>query len=613
MGLIHRDAGRLDLAMEHFNRALAIDEKLQSRWAIAYDLRNQALTLMRMDRTEEALPLFLRAVDIAAAIGDQVNQAKALLGLGEARAALGQKKAARESFEQALALSRAMYLRETWWRSLFGLAGCALSEDRDAARELLYRAMDVIEKMRADIKIEQLRDSFIQNKMAVYEMLVNLLADEGKTLEAFEVAERSRSRNFIDLLGNQRLKLTRNGDQELYDRQTALRARIAVYEAVAAQSRNPEERETAEKTLKELRFELDSTLLDIQAKNPRLASLVTVTPLKAGDVVKLIEPGVALLSYYLLPKEVFCWVIRPEGIRLVRMPADRQRLGEELLEYRRMTQNLEPLETYSRKFHQLLLAPVLPEVGSANTLGIIPHGPLHHLSFATLSDDTGYLLDEYPLFYLPSASILEVTLSRRQEEKNLEVLAVGNPDLRDPAFELPFAEYEVSTIRWNFPNITLLTGPRATEAWVVDNIDRFGIIHLAVHGEFDPVNPLFSAVKLARGGKADGDLEAEEIFGLRINADMVVLSACQTGLGKVTAGDDVIGLNRSFIYAGTHTIVSSLWRVSDVSTAILIKHFYRRYVTLDKADSLRRAMLHVKNRYPHPGYWGAFTLVGDYR
>lgn len=613
MGLIHRDAGRFDAAMDHFSRALAIDEKLQSRWAIAYDLRNQALTLMRMDRAEDALPLFQRAAEIAESIGDQVNLAKALLGLGEARAALGQREASRQAYEKVLDLSKAMYLRETWWRSLFGLAGCALPENRDEARDLLYRAVDVIEKMRADIKIEQLRDSFIQNKMAVYEMLVKLLADEGKTIEAFEAAERSRSRNFIDLLGNQRLKLPRDADQELYDRQTALRARIAAYEAVSAQSQIPEEREMAEKTLEELRFELDSTMLDIQAKNPRLASLVTVMPLRAADVMKRVEPEVALLSYYLLPEEVLCWIIRPDGIRLVRVPADRRRLGEELLEYRRMTQNLEPLDAYSRKFHQLLLAPVLPAVGAATTLGIIPHGPLHYLSFATLSDESGYLVDKYSLFYLPGASVLEVTLSRRQEEKNLEVLAIGNPDLRDPAFELPIAEYEVGTIQWNFPNITLLTRERATEAWVVENIHRFGIVHLATHGEFDPINPLFSAVKLTRGREQDGNLEAEEVFGLQINADLVVLSACQTGLGKVTAGDDVIGLTRSFLYAGTHAIVSSLWRVSDVSTAILIKHFYRSYVSLNKADSLRRAMLHVKNRYPHPGYWGAFTLVGDYR
>jgi len=170
----------------------------------------------------------------------------------------------------------------------------------------------------------------------------------------------------------------------------------------------------------------------------------------------------------------------------------------------------------------------------------------------------------------------------------------------------------VSTIHWNFPDTTLLTRDKATESWVIRHIGDFGIIHLASHGEFDAVNPLFSAVKLAEDARNDGDLKASETFGLQINADLVTLSACQTGLGKITSGDDVIGLNRAFLYAGTHAIISSLWRVSDISTAMLVKQFYREYKTQNKANSLRRAILHVKNRYPHPGYWGAFLLVGDY-
>ena len=149
-------------------------------------------------------------------------------------------------------------------------------------------------------------------------------------------------------------------------------------------------------------------------------------------------------------------------------------------------------------------------------------------------------------------------------QKNIRVLAIGNPDLGDPSLDLPFAEHEVASIQWNFPRITVLTREKASEEWVAENIGKFGIIHLASHGEFDPVNPLFSAIKLSHSHAFDGNLETSEIFGLPVNADMVVLSACQSGLGKVTGGDDVIGLNRAFFYAGTHTVVSSLWRVSDV-------------------------------------------------
>jgi CHAT domain-containing protein len=290
----------------------------------------------------------------------------------------------------------------------------------------------------------------------------------------------------------------------------------------------------------------------------------------------------------------------------------RERLGEVVLEFRRRTQNLEPLTGLARELHGWLLAPAANAVQQATHLGIVPHGFLHYLSFGTLSDGSEFLIDRAPLFYLPSVSVLRYTLERRKAERNTRVLAIGNPALDDPALALPFAEQEVGSIRWNFPEVTVLTGEKATESWVVRHISDFGIIHVASHGEFDPVNPLFSAVKLVKDLHQDGDLEAAEVFGLRIRADLVMLSACQTGLGRVSAGDDVVGLNRAFLYAGTHAIVSSLWRVSDISTALLAKHFYREYGPLNKAAALRRAALHVKNLYPHPGYWGGFVLTGDF-
>jgi len=262
---------------------------------------------------------------------------------------------------------------------------------------------------------------------------------------------------------------------------------------------------------------------------------------------------------------------------------------------------------------------VVPHIGDVKVLGIVPHGFLHYLSFATLYDGKEYVVDRFALFYLPSASVFRHTKERRSitgsqpgERKTVKVLAVGNPDLGDPALDLPFASHEVGTIGWNFPHLTLLTRERATESWITDHIEEFGIIHLASHGKFNAINPLFSALKLVKDSREDGDLEASEVFSIRLNADLVVLSACQTGLGKVTSGDDVIGLNRSFLFAGTHAVISTLWRVSDMSTGILVKRFYREYTTRAKADSLRWAMLHVKSRYAHPGYWGAFVLVGDY-
>ena len=613
MGLVYRETGRYADALRIFDEALAIDTAIGSRWAIAYDLRNKGLTYLRMDRPEQAVPLLEEAARQAGAIGNRINEAKAVLGLADAHAAAGSVSKAETAYREALEMAGGMGLRETLWRAYYGLGRLRLPDDRQGAETYLRQAVAVIESMRADIRIDRLKDSFIDSKLAVYEALVSLLADRGEIRASFEMAERSRARNFIDLLGNQRLTLNRTADQARYDRYRTLRARISEYETLAAQAVETAETETYRGSLERLRRELDDLMLEMQADNPQLAALVSVAPVELERLTAIISPDVGLLTYYVLPREVFCWVVRHDGIRLFRSPVGRDSLNLEIRDYRRAIQNLEPVDAASQRFHGLLISPVLETLADVRYLGIVPHGPLHYLSYATLSDADGYLIDRFALFNLPSASVLDYTLKRRRKEKkNVEVLAIGNPDLGNPALDLPFAEHEVNAMRWNFPRITTLTRDKASEDWVVDNIGKFGIIHLASHGDFNPINPLFSAIKLAKGKHRDGNLEAAEVFELNINADLVVLSACQTGLGRITGGDDVIGMNRSFFYAGTHAVISSLWRVSDTSTAVLIKQFYRQYLSVNKADSLRLAMQHVRQSYAHPGYWGAFTLVGDY-
>ncbi|MFU8857796.1 MAG: CHAT domain-containing protein [Deferrisomatales bacterium] len=616
LGLVYRETGRFDDARGVLEKALAIDRRLGSRWAVAYDLRNLGLTHLREGDPGTALPLLREAAAQAGDIGDRVHEAKARLALGEALAAGTEgsnDREAREAFEAALEGARSLYLREVEWRALHGLGLLERSAGRlGEARRLLAEAVDVVEGVRAEIRLEQLRDGFLTDKMAVYEALVSVLVALGDPAGAFEVAERSRARNFIDLLGNQRLTLKGAVEQALYDRQAELKARLDEQLALAAQAPEGEERAAYEAAAARLRDEHRDLLLDIQARHPELASLVSVQPLGEAEVRAQLEPGVALLAYYLLEDEVLCWIVRPEGLALVRTRAARGVLEEDVFAYRRLIQNLEPVEALSRALHGLLVDPAAPHLEGVHTLGVIPHGALHYLAFATLSGPEDHVADRWPLFYLPSASVLRYSLERRDPDANRRVLAIGNPDLGDPALELPFAEQEVGTIRWNFPEVTVLTGERATETWVTENLGDFGILHVASHGEFDPLNPLFSALKLVPDPHNDGDLQAAEVFALELRADLVVLSACQTGLGTVTRGDDVLGLNRAFLYAGTHTVVSSLWRVSDVSTAVLMKHFYRQYAVRNKAESLRAALLHVKTRYPHPGYWGAFTLVGDW-
>ncbi|OGU13451.1 MAG: hypothetical protein A2076_17410 [Geobacteraceae bacterium GWC2_53_11] len=613
IGLVQRESGEYAKALATLEKALAIDRKLGSRWAMAYDLRNLGQTRLKMGDAVAALQQFTEAATMAGDIGDKVNLAKIYLARGDAEAELKQP-AAEASYRKALELADALLLREVRWRALFGLARLQNRAGDQAKAVASYsQALETVEGLRAEIKLDQLKDGFLADKMDVYSGLVSLLVDLQRSDEAFAVAERSRSRNLIDILGRQRLSLKGSVDQDLYDRQIRLKEQMLEQESLSVQAANPKERARYAQALEKLRGDYQDLLIDIERKRPELLALVKVNPTTLDDIRKLLEPGVVLLSYYQLQDRLFCWKIDRDQATLTIQNVSAKELATKIASYRRMLQNLEPLEKQSRELYDLLVAQQLAGSGTLRSVGIIPHGSLHYLAFATLNDGRDYLVDRQKLFYLPAASVLKYTLARRSTEKKLHILAIGNPDLGNSSLDLPFAEREAGTLRWNYPDVTTLTRERATESWIREHISEFGIIHIASHGEFDPVNPLFSAIRLTKDGKADGKLQAEEIFGLDIKADLVVLSACQTGLGDIRSGDDVVGMNRAFIFAGTHSLMSSLWRVSDVSTAIMMKQFYRNYMAYGKAESLSRAMQHVKNRYPHPGYWGAFVLTGDYQ
>ena len=614
IGLVQRESGEYKKALETLEKALAIDKKLGSRWAMAYDLRNLGQTRLKMGDAAGALQQFAEAAVMAGDIGDKVNLAKIQLAQGDAESTLKQLGAAEASYLAALQIADALLLREVRWRALLGLARLQKNAGDSAKAVVSYQqALATVEGLRTEIRLDQLKDGFLADKMEVYSGLVSLLVDMGQSDEAFAVAERSRSRNLIDILGRQRLSLKGTLDQELYDRQNRLKEQMEEQENLSLQAVTPNERARYTAALEKLRGDYQDLLIEIERKRPELLAMVKVNPTTLNDIQKLLEPGVLLLSYYQLPERLLLWKIERNRASLIVRNIPARELSAKIASYRRMLQNLEPLEKQSRELYDLLVAEPLTGSGPLRSIGIIPHGSLHYLSFATLHDGRDYLVDRQKLFYLPAASVLKYTLARRSSDKKPRILAIGNPDLGNTALDLPFAEREAGTLRWNYPDVTTLTRERATESWVREHINEFGVIHIASHGEFDPVNPLFSAIRLTKDSKADGKLQAEEIFGLDIRADLVVLSACQTGLGDIRSGDDVVGMNRAFMFAGTHSLMSSLWRVSDVSTAIMMKQFYRNYMTYEKAESLTRAMQHVKNRYPHPGYWGAFLLTGDYK
>ena len=190
---------------------------------------------------------------------------------------------------------------------------------------------------------------------------------------------------------------------------------------------------------------------------------------------------------------------------------------------------------------------------------------------------------------------------------------MGNPD-RGAELDLPFAEKEATSIKRFFNDAEVYVGKSATEAIYRKFAGNSDVIHIAAHGEFNSNSPSESKLLLANDGVGGGDLKLADIFSYPLKARLVALSACETGLGRVSIGDEVIGMNRAFFYAGAESIISSLWRISDVASAVIMKRFYRSLAAgQSKDEALRGAQLFARNYYSHPAYWTAFRLVGDSR
>lgn len=256
-----------------------------------------------------------------------------------------------------------------------------------------------------------------------------------------------------------------------------------------------------------------------------------------------------------------------------------------------------------------------------------------------------FLIEEYEMFYTPSASVLKFVYEKRKKITD-KLIAFGNPDIGDVKLNLPYAEDEVRKIKDTYPESVLYLKENATEGKVKALSGNYNIIHFASHGELNPDAPLFSSIRLAKDKDEDGRLEVNEIFNLNLkNTSLVTLSACETAIGKLTNGDELVGLTRGFIYAGTPSIVASLWNVYDQSTSELMNLFYKNLKSHPKSESLRMAQLEMirgktgkgivrgvggitsskvskPEKEPesvttvdgsHPYFWAPFILIGDWK
>jgi CHAT domain-containing protein len=326
-------------------------------------------------------------------------------------------------------------------------------------------------------------------------------------------------------------------------------------------------------------------------------------------------------DFEMLPAaELYIWVIHPSGAIDFRQA----NFGATGLPIAAMVKDVRSAITSNsnagvrgkllQQAYQLLIKPiegVLPADQQARIL-FMPQDTLYLLPFAALQDSAGkYLIEKHTIASEISLEVLQ--LSRQQFQRlpnqSMAVLVVGNPTMPPGYPPLPGAKKEADAVA-GLLSTAALTGGQATKAAVMDRVGDARILHFATHGLLNAQEAQFSALVLAPDRSDSGFLPAVEIRNLKLRAEVAVLSACDTGEGRLT-GDGVVGLGRSFVEAGVPTLVVSLWSIPDAPTAALMIEFYKNIrLGMDKAQAMRMAMLTTSKQFPDPRAWAAFTVLG---
>lgn len=590
LGALAAARGRYDLARDYYQQSL--DRARTGNFPAAEALEANALN--NLASLHHIVKDFTRAIaqyeeflTFARQVGDMQLVASALSGLALAHANLEQYDRALEYYRQSVALARDAsdtplqgIILGNWGHTLWKMGDLA------AAEETLKDAIAVRESLRTDLEDAQ-KISLFDTQTTTYSWLQAVLVERGRIEEALEIAERGRARAYAE-----RLSLRTSGEAEIPPPTIADIRKIA-------RDRNA--------TLVEYSIIPDDSFIG-QGKLTGKASRLLIWVIQpTGKVhfrqIDLSETSDAAIA--LAAKQNFDRFIKETRSGLFSRSPRRTR-------------------TKLQQIHGVLIDPIADLLPSRpeDPLIIIPHRLLFLLPFATLQDaEATYLVDRHLLIIAPAIQAVQLAQERKKQVDRAglsDVLIAGNPAMpalpgtEEPLAPLPGSETEAKNIA-RMLDISALLGDSATESEIIRRLPEVAIAHFATHGLLDEVKALGrspGSLAFTADADTDGFLTSWEISRLHLNADLIVLSACDTGRGEIT-GDGVLGLSRSFLTAGAASTIVSLWKVGDEPTAALMTEFYRQLQqNPNKAQALRQAMLKTREKYTRPADWAAFALMG---
>ena len=497
--------------------------------------------------------------------------------------------------------------------------------ERQLAHNAYLEARKALETLRSRLQGEELKISFVKNRMQVYEALVSLYLSGGdagtSTEEAFACIEAAKSRNMIEMIfqSGQSLPLGETGQSDLVRRIRDLREELNWYyhrielEQLRPEAKSREKLENLQEIAQSHEKELLRTLRELPAHERENATLEAPGDFSLKKLQTTLPENATLVEYFIAGEQLVAAIVSRDSanilpvtmlsrvahlLQLLRFQVSKFRMGSDYVQ-RFEEPLLRATQSHLESLYNELIAP-LRMLFQGNHLIFVPHGPLHFLPFHALKNGDEYLCDSFMISYAPSATVFSLCQQKPSSEAPGS-LVLGIADERAPQIL-----DEVRSVSSLLPRSSLHVGEQATSALLREKGSESGLLHIATHGMYRQDNPMFSGIRLG-----DGYLNLYDLYQMKLNARLVTLSGCATGMNFVAAGDELLGLQRGLFCAGATTLLLSLWDVHDESTAQLMGHFYRHYIhRADMPGALQHAMRELRQNKPHPFYWAPFVLVG---
>jgi CHAT domain-containing protein len=665
IGLVYQAQGNHAQAISFFSRSLELDRKVGDSSLDAECSMNLAKESLALGRLADAEGQFAHSIALSRKNAKPAMLSEALTGLAHLHAQRGRRRQALSELDEALRAAREVSgrrlegqtLTETAFLQLSaGRARDALSSAREAvatcaavgdadtlwqahlaeskALRALERRREASAELDASIStIESQRRRvtgtpgslplYFADRLAPYRDRIALSLAAGDTETALLTVDRSKSRVLFDLLRAGRLRLDGSLTTGELRKERGLENELASLNL--GLEKEPQD-EALRSRREEKRRELEAYQTELDAAHPELALQRGAAPLlsKTERSRLLADESAVLLDYFVTPMKTYLFVVTPSETRAVTLPITRRELARKTAELRRQLASHDlGFAPLARELYDLLLAPAERERRAVGALIVVPDGPLREVPFQALRTAGGrFVVEETAVSYAPSLAVLAETRRiarlRASSPARKELLALGNAG----GTPLPEAERQVREIAsvYAAPAEDVLVGPAASEARFKARAGGYRVLHLASHGVLEDASPMYSHVLLAAGDGEDGLLEARELTELRLNAELLVLSGCETARGVAADGEGLTGMLWAAFAAGAPTTIASLWRVESASTSDLMIEFHRRVIAersehrpFAKAEALRAGArrLLALGKYAHPYYWAGFILAGS--